>query len=195
MRLITIDAFDNPDVNADPSANSGNGLIKYPTGAYSIFTDQQIQALTRALLTVPADYHVVVFCHCPLEGYFGNTPYEYMTNINHDVVVALLQAFANHTTISMQGKSADFPVTVTADFRQSNATMVGVVCGHEHMDKGVEAHNGLACYERTCFIPIGKDRQIGKTTQYAFDVVEVDHDSRKITFKRFGEGSDFSYGY
>lgn len=195
VRVIVLDAFENPDVDANPDANGGYGQIKWPTGSYSIFTDRQIQGLVKALKTVPDDYHVLVFSHCPLEGYFANAPYDYITNINHDVVRELLQAFANHSTITMDGKNPDFPTSVTADFRQTTGVMVGIVCGHEHLDKDVEVHDGLPSYERTCFIPCYTNRVLGKIVQYAFDVIEVDHDNRKITFKRFGWGSDLSYGY
>ena len=189
IRVITMNTFDNPDVLDD------NGKIKYPTGKFSIFTNSQIQSLVRALQTVPDDYHVLVFTHQPLEGYFGNRPYDYMTNINHDVVKAILQGFATHTNVSITGVNPEFATSVTADFTQSKGTLIGVVRGHEHRDDTVQSQNGVNGFLRTCFISVGQDRTVGESTQYAFDVIEVDHDSRRITFKRFGKGDDYSYGY
>ena len=55
--------------------------------------------------------------------------------------------------------------------------------------------DGVNGFLRTCFISVGQDRTVGESTQYAFDVIEVDHDNRRITFKRFGKGDDYSYGY
>lgn len=189
IRLITMNTFDNPDVL------DGKQQIKYPTGRFSIFTNSQIQSLVRALQTVPDDYHVLVFTHQPLEGYFGNRPYDYMTNINHDVVKAILQGFATHTNVSITGVNPEFATSVAADFTQSKGTLIGVVSGHEHRDDTVQSQNGVNGFLRTCFISVGQDRTVGESTQYAFDVIEVDHDSRRITFKRFGKGDDYSYGY
>ena len=189
IRVITMNTFDNPDIL------DGKGQIKYPTGKFSIFTNSQIQSLVRALQTVPDDYHVLVFTHQPLEGYFGNRPYDYMTNINHDVVKAILQGFATHTNVSITGVNPEFATSVTADFTQSKGTLIGVVSGHEHRDDTVQSQNGVNGFLRTCFISVGQDRTVGESTQYAFDVIEVDHDNRRITFKRFGKGDDYSYGY
>lgn len=189
IRIITMNTFDNPDVL------DGEGQIKYPTGKFSIFTNSQIQSLIRALQTVPDDYHVLIFTHQPLEGYFGNRPYDYMTNINHDVVKAILQGFATHTNVSITGVNPEFATSVTADFTQNKGTLIGVVSGHEHRDDTVQSQNGVNGFLRTCFISVGQDRVVGESTQYAFDVIEVDHDNRKITFKRFGKGDDYSYGY
>ena len=189
IRVITMNTFDNPDVLDD------NGKIKYPTGKFSIFTNSQIQSLVRALQTVPDDYHVLVFTHQPLEGYFGNRPYDYMTNINHDVVKTILQGFATHTNVSITGVNPEFATSVAADFTQNKGTLIGVVSGHEHRDDTVQSQNGVNGFLRTCFISVGQDRTVGESTQYAFDVIEVDHDNRRITFKRFGKGDDYSYGY
>lgn len=189
IRIITMNTFDNPDVLDE------NQQIKYPTGKFSIFTNSQIQSLVRALQTVPDDYHVLIFTHQPLEGYFENRPYDYMTNINHDVVKAILQGFATHTNVSITGVNPEFATSVTADFTQNKGTLIGVVSGHEHRDDTVQSQNGVNGFLRTCFISVGQDRTVGESTQYAFDVIEVDHDNRKITFKRFGKGDDYSYGY
>lgn len=189
IRVITMNTFDNPDVLDD------NGKIKYPTGKFSIFTNSQIQSLVRALQTVPDDYHVLIFTHQPLEGYFRNRPYDYMTNINHDVIKAILQGFATHTNVSITGVNPEFATSVTADFTQNKGTLIGVVSGHEHRDDTVQSQNGVNGFLRTCFISVGQDRNVGESTQYAFDIIEVDHDNRKITFKRFGKGDDYSYGY
>ena len=189
IRVITMNTFDNPDVL------DGKQQIKYPTGKFSIFTNSQIQSLVRALQTVPDDYHVLVFTHQPLEGYFGNRPYDYMTNINHDVVKAILQGFATHTNVSITGVNPEFATSVTTDFTQNKGTLIGVVSGHEHRDDTVQSQNGVNGFLRTCFISVGQDRTVGESTQYAFDVIEVDHDNRRITFKRFGKGDDYSYGY
>ena len=189
IRVITMNTFDNPDVLDD------NGKIKYPTGKFSIFTNSQIQSLVKALQTVPDDYHVLVFTHQPLEGYFGNRPYDYMTNINHDVVKAILQGFATHTNVSITGVNPEFATSVTTNFTQNKGTLIGVVSGHEHRDDTVQSQNGVNGFLRTCFISVGQDRTVGESTQYAFDVIEVDHDNRRITFKRFGKGDDYSYGY
>ena len=189
IRVITMNTFDNPDVL------DGKGQIKYPTGKFSIFTNSQIQSLVRALQTVPDDYHVLVFTHQPLEGYFGNRPYDYMTNINHDVVKAILQGFATHANVSITGVNPEFATSVTTNFTQNKGTLIGVVSGHEHRDDTVQSQNGVNGFLRTCFISVGQDRTVGESTQYAFDVIEVDHDNRRITFKRFGKGDDYSYGY
>lgn len=189
IRIITMNTFDNPDILDE------NQQIKYPTGKFSIFTNAQIQSLVRALQTVPDDYHVLIFTHQPLEGYFGNRPYDYMTNINHDVVKVILQGFATHTNVSITGVNPEFATSVTADFTQNKGTLIGIVSGHEHRDDTVQSQNGVNGFLRTCFISVGQDRVVGESTQYAFDVIEVDHDNRKITFKRFGKGDDYSYGY
>lgn len=199
IRIIHIAGYDNPDVfNTD-------GSLKYPRGSHSVFSQEQIDFITQALSTTPSEYTVVIFNHGPLEGYFGNTPYSSTYNVNHEIVNGILQAFVSKTTYSATGTNSDFPVSMACDFSNQQAILAGVITGHEHRDRSLQTIGGVNSVMRTCFLPADRgdssvstattDADLGTKEQYAFDIIELDTNARKVTFKRFGKGSDYSYDY
>ena len=197
IRVLSIAGFDNPDVFDE------NGLAKYPRGSHSVFRQDQIDFIIKALQSLPDGYAVIVFNHSPLAGFFNNKPYTSDYDINHDVVNGVLQAFANKTTYTGQGTNADFPASAEVDFSETTGSLIGIIAGHEHRDQPVQEVNGVKSVTRTAFVAAdrGTDKTqttketLGTLEQYAFDVIEIDTQNRKVNFKRFGIGDDYSYGY
>ena len=197
IRVLSIAGFDNPDVFDE------NGVAKYPRGSHSVFRQDQIDFIIKALQSLPDGYAVIVFNHSPLAGFFNNKPYTSDYDINHDVVNGVFQAFVNKTTYTGQGTNADFPASVEVDFSGATGSLIGIIAGHEHRDQPVQEINGVKSVTRTAFVAADRGTDKTKTTketlgtleQYAFDVIEIDTKNRKVNFKRFGIGDDYSYGY
>ncbi|MDT3394506.1 MAG: metallophosphoesterase, partial [Bacillota bacterium] len=120
LRVILLSGFENPEVYGD------DGLTKYPRGAASVFTQEQLNWLANNALIVPDGYHVIIFNHSPLQGFFGNLPYPTMSCVNHDVLINILMAFINGSTMMLSGGNTDFPINMNVDFsKQGKGTLVG----------------------------------------------------------------------
>lgn len=185
VRVILLSGFENPEIYDSTGAN------KYGRNVASVFTQTQLEWLATDALKVPNDYAVLIFNHSPFLGWYNNVPYDYMTNVNHDLLKSILLAFVNGSTAVLAGTNADFPVSLTADFSaQGKGTLIGCVFGHEHRDAVPVVNNGITGIERTCNIAVGSDRTIGDLSEYAFDVIQIDTSTKTVTFKRFGAGAD-----
>lgn len=189
LRVISLDGFENPEVyNTD-------GTIKYKRASASVFTETQLKWLVQAL-TLDADWHVIIFNHSPFKGFYGNAPYSTMTDVNHDVLNQILQAFANATTLTTTGDNTDFPVNITADFsKQAKGMLIACVFGHEHRDAAKQVINGVPAIERTCDIAVGEGRTVDTVSAYGIDVIEVDTVNKTINFNRFGAGSSVKWTF
>ncbi|MDN6016366.1 MAG: metallophosphoesterase [Lactiplantibacillus plantarum] len=189
LRVISLDGFENPEVyNTD-------GTIKYKRASASVFTEAQLKWLVQAL-TLDAGWHVIIFNHSPFKGFYGNAPYSTMTDVNHDVLNQILQAFANATTLTTTGNNNDFPVNITADFsKQAKGMLIACVFGHEHRDAAKQVINGVPAIERTCDIAVGEGRTVGTVSAYGVDVIEVDTVNKTINFNRFGAGSGVKWTF
>ena len=189
LRVISLDGFENPEVyNTD-------GTIKYKRASASVFTETQLKWLVQAL-TLDADWHVIIFNHSPFKGFYGNAPYSTMTDVNHDVLNQILQAFANATTLTTTGNNTDFPVNITADFsKQAKGMLIACVFGHEHRDAAKQVINGVPAIERTCDIAVGEGRTVDTVSAYGIDVIEVDTVNKTINFNRFGAGSSVKWTF
>ncbi|MDT3395050.1 MAG: metallophosphoesterase, partial [Bacillota bacterium] len=120
LRVILLSGFENPEIYGD------DGLTKYPRGGASVFTQEQLKWLANDALIVPSGYHVIIFNHSPLQGFFGNLPYPTMNCVNHDVLINILMAFINGSTMMLSGGNTDFPINMNVDFsKQGKGTLVG----------------------------------------------------------------------
>lgn len=189
IRAISLSGFENPEVyNSD-------GTIKYKRGVASVFTTKQLSWLVQAL-KVGSDWSVIIFNHAPYEGFYNNAPYSYITNLNHNVLKDILKAFVNGTKVTSVGANTDFPANITADFsEQGKGTLITNVFGHEHRDADKVVIDDIPAIERTCDIALTTDRVVGTSSEYAFDIIEINVLKRTIKFNRFGAGESVSWSY
>lgn len=190
LRVILLSGFENPEVYGD------DGLTRYPRASSSVFAQEQLNWLVNDALIVPDGYQVMIFNHSPFQGFFNNKPYSYMTNVNHDVLINILMAFVNGSTMMLSGGNVDFPVSMNVDFsKQGKGILIGCIFGHEHRDAAVQEINGVRGIQRTCNIGVGTGREIGNLSEYAFDVVEVDTTAKHVKLNRFGAGNSLEFDY
>lgn len=189
IRAISLSGFENPEVyNSD-------GTIKYKRGVASVFTAKQLNWLVQAL-KISSDWSVIIFNHSPYEGFYNNAPYSYITNLNHNVLKDILKAFVNGTKVTSVGANTDFPANITADFsEQGKGTLITNVFGHEHRDADKVVIDDIPAIERTCDIALTTDRVVGTSSEYAFDIIEINVLKRTIKFNRFGAGESVSWSY
>jgi hypothetical protein len=189
IRAISLSGFENPEVfNEDAT-------IKYKRGVASVFTTKQLNWLVQAL-KVDSSWSVIIFNHSPYEGFYNNAPYSYITNLNHNVLKDILKAFVNGTKVTSVGANTDFPANITADFsEQGEGTLITNVFGHEHRDAEKVVIDDIPAILRTCDIALTPDRVVGTSSEYGFDIIEIDVLKRKIKFNRFGAGESVSWSY
>lgn len=190
LRVIVLSSFENPEVY------DNKGVSKYPRNYNSVFSGTQVDWLANEALDVPANFDVVIFTHTPMLGFFGNVPYEKYKNVNHDLVLGVLRAFANNSKFSGVGSNADYPATVTVDFSNKTSNKIAaIVHGHEHHDAETVKDSGMTFVERTCLLATGTGRVVGNISQDAFDIVEVDTVNKTVNFNRFGAGNSLKFSY
>lgn len=189
LRVILLSAFENPEIY------TASGLPKYTRDYNSVYSGAQINWLVNQALVTPTGYDILIFTHCAPQGYMNNLPYAGYTNVNHDILVGVLKAFANHGSYSATGSNSDYPVSVNCNFSSASGKLIGVVVGHEHRDANVKTDAGVNFIQRTCFLASGSGRQLGTINEDAFDIIEVDTTSKSINFNRFGSGSSLHFNY
>ncbi|XZO08204.1 hypothetical protein ABU186_01730 [Weissella paramesenteroides] len=190
LRVVVLSSFENPEVYDD------KGVSKYPRNYNSVFSGTQIDWLANKALDVPANFDVLIFTHTPMLGFFGNTPYENYKNVNHDLVLGVLRAFATQSKFSGVGSNADYPATVTVDFSNKTSNKIAaIVHGHEHHDAETVKDSGMTFVERTCLVATSDERVNATVNQDAFDIIEVDTDNKTVNFNRFGAGNSLKFSY
>lgn len=198
-RLITVNMYENP------TSFDSNGKLLHPSSVQSILTSSQLNALATSLESVPDGYKVLIQMHSAPQGYRINPTTKSMGTdstglrqeayINHDVLNAILSAYANKRSVSVTGSNNEFPVSVSANFSNAKGTLVGIVVGHYHYDDDIDTKDGVNLWTRICFVP--ENRYVVSSTdemlkdpsnRYAFDVISFDDTT--ITFNRFHVGAD-----
>lgn len=188
VRVIVLDAFENPEIyNPD-------GSEKYNRSYNSVFSQTQLFWLATEALKVPAGYSVVIFMHCPPQGFSRNLPYDKYQDVNHDLLLGILRAFVAGGTFNGIGTNADYPANVSVDFTAQGAgALVGVICGHEHHDVDPQIIDGIRVIVRTCNLGAGVGRTLNTLTEDAFDVIEIDVNKRYCKLNRFGAGKSVEF--
>ncbi|MEQ7215619.1 BppU family phage baseplate upper protein [Enterococcus asini] len=193
IRVVILDGFESPELIE-------NGNTKYPRVSSSIFDSDQINWFANeALQNVPDGYAVIAFTHAPLAGFFNNKPYSNYTNIGHELILGIANAFQQGTGYSGIESNADYPSTVDVDYsRQGTRDFIGFVFGHEHWDAASpQIFNGVRGIMRTSNLCAGTTptRQIETDTEFAMDIIEIDQNAKKCVFKRCGAGNDLMIEY
>lgn len=186
IRLIGLDSYDLPETV------TSDGKLVYDRFTTSGFQQNQISWLATDALNVPAGYTVIITMHHPVDG----TIYSDSKVINHDVVKQILTDFENGAGAkTLTGTTSGVPVSVTYNF-PSAGKIAAVLSGHRHMDSNVTV-GGVNYVETRCSLTSG-DNMIKKTRwgyygtalEDAFDIVTINTDTRTISFKRIGAGSE-----
>lgn len=193
IRVVILDGFESPEMIE-------NGNTKYPRVSSSIYDSDQINWFAEdALMNVPEGYAVIAFTHAPLKGMFGNKPYANYTNIGHELILGITNAFQQGTGYSGIESNADYPSTVDVDYSgQGKRDFIGFVFGHEHWDAASpQIFNSVRGIMRTSNLCTGTTptRQIETDTEFAIDIIEIDQNAKRCVFKRCGAGSDLMIEY
>lgn len=189
VRVIVLDAFENPEIYND------DGSEKYNRSYNSVFSQNQLTWLSQAL-QAPDGYSVIIFMHCPPLGFASNKPYNNYQDVNHDLMLGMVKAYITGTSYTASGTNTDYPAVVSVDFTARGVgAFVGIVAGHEHHDLDPQTIDGIRVIERTCNLPAGAGRSIGDISEDAFDVIEIDGANKHCKFHRFGAGNSLEFDY
>lgn len=193
IRVIWLNSFDLPwTLNSD-------GTYKYNFLTTSGYQGDQLEWLAKSALKLKSsDWHVMIFTHCPLPHTFevaaGQAP---LTQINSDILVSIINAFQNGTSLTVSESSRELPVSFSADFStQGSGVVIGLFSGHIHRD-GQMVYNDINCVETSCSLCHTGDtgRTAGTLSEDCWDIFSINKASRTIIAHRFGYGSDRTITY
>lgn len=153
-----------------------SGLSKHMTSGFGA---EQLDWLEKAALNVKNDFDVVIFTHIPPTASTINGRNYYLSQYNDGV------AFRN--------------ILVSSD-----ANIIGMFCGHTHVDSIVEDDLPFPIITIRCASNLDYDtdvypkgtRVLGSDNETALDIVTIDKKHKKIHLTRLGLGNDrvCSYG-
>ncbi|MQB67142.1 hypothetical protein DN438_03370 [Lactobacillus reuteri] len=180
-RYISLNVMDYPDT-IKPTGNADNKEW------YFKVSDTQINWLKSTLNSVPDGYVVAIESHLvPLNAdQFASFPAAKIgtTITNGEDLQAIASAYA----------------AKTGDFANAKGDLIGWFGGHYHADD-ITVRNGVT-YITTiadCMsiwdIPNVPTKEVGTTSEQAFDVATVDRTNRRVNLTRIGAGSDRSFTY
>lgn len=196
VRVIMLNNFDNPLV-------VNNGKASVDISSRSGFGKEQVAFLIETLKTVPNDYYVIIGMHQSLAKTIYPTAAD--EQMNGSVVKSILEAFQSSSSGSATTTYLDnrFPAdyyqtTVEYDFKSKPLNrLICVLNGHHHNDRNAKV-NGINYVQTLCSLAESGEpvsdikplRTLWSKTEDAFDIVNVNFDTRKVYFTRFGAGND-----
>ncbi|QLL69797.1 BppU family phage baseplate upper protein [Lactobacillus sp. 3B(2020)] len=172
-------------------------------GTHTVRQEQMNWLYNVALANVPADYHVVVMGHTPLNANANGGWHDGIKNNdtigyhNLTLVADLLCAFRDGSKVELNSTEANFPLNLEADFtKQGTRNLVGYFCGHTHQDE-ITTYNGLSIVEVACsvFYNNFKSRFVDTPSEDGFAIVQVDTVNRKAHIHGFGYSQSRSVSY
>ena len=180
-RYISLNVMDYPDT-IKPTGNADNKEW------YFKVSDTQKSWLKDTLNSVPDGYVVAIESHLvPLNAdQFASFPAAKIgtTITNGEDLQAIASAYA----------------AKTGDFASAKGDLIGWFGGHYHADditvrNGVTYITTIADCMSVWDIPNVPTKEVGTTSEQAFDVVTVDRTNRRVNLTRIGAGSDRSFTY
>lgn len=199
IRFILIDTNDIAEGVLDDK-----GSQKFDRwGTHTVRQEQLNWLVNVALANVPADYHVVVMGHTPLNA---NCEGGWHDGIDNDdirgyhslnLVADVLNAFRDGAKVEINSTEENFPLNITADFtNQGPRNLVGYFCGHTHRD-AITTYNKLSIIEVACsvFYDNVKSRFVETATEDGFDVIQIDTENRNVNIHGFGYCQNRSVKY
>ena len=180
-RYISLNVMDYPDT-IKPSGDQDNKEW------YFKVSDTQKSWLKDTLNSVPDGYVVAIESHLvPLNAdQFASFPSAKIgtTVTNGEDLQAIASAYA----------------AKTGDFANAKGDLIGWFGGHYHADditvrNGVTYITTIADCMSVWDIPNVPTKEVGTTSEQAFDVATVDRTNRRVNLTRIGAGSDRSFTY
>lgn len=180
-RYISLNVMDYPDT-IKPTGNADNKEW------YFKVSDTQINWLKSTLNSVPDGYVVAIESHLvPLSAdQFASFPAAKIgtTISNGEDLQAIVSAYA----------------AKTGEFASAKGDLLGWFGGHYHADditvrNGVTYITTIADCMSVWDIPNVPTKEVGTTSEQAFDIATVDRANRKVNLTRIGAGSDRSFTY
>lgn len=140
--------------------------------------------IAKSLAIIENGYNIIIFSHIGL----NSSANDWETSL--DKIVAMLEAYKNHTTYTLDD--------IDYDFSSKEGDVIGIFSGHMHLD-GAITTSEIPFIATTCDAyreEFGKlTREKGTITEQAFDVVQIDRINRKIYMTRIGAGVDREFRY
>jgi hypothetical protein len=141
--------------------------------------------IAESLTGIKNGYSAIIFSHIGLNSSANDWESSF------DKIVAILEAYKNHTAYMLDGKNYDFS--------SKEGDVIGIFSGHMHLDGAITTTAGIPFIATTCDAyreEFGKlIRENGTITEQAFDVVQIDRINRKIYMTRIGAGNDREFSY
>lgn len=141
--------------------------------------------IAKSLADIENGYSAIIFSHIGLNSSTNDWESSF------DKIVAILEAYKNHTTYMLDGENYDFSL--------KEGDVIGIFSGHMHLDGAINTNAGIPFISTTCDAyneEYGKlTREKDTVTEQAFDVVQVDRNNRKIYMTRIGAGNDREFSY
>ena len=168
------------------------------------YGNAQLNWLANEALNIGDGWSAVIFQHYPPTWGYGKSPDTGIGIRDLTVFVGIVNAFCSktvyrgsysHDLLNGEGTWAD--VSVEADFRNNGAEMIGVFCGHRHIDSIYTAPLRCPIFVTTCAMSGGSDtekpRRYGTSTETALDIVTVNKQQRTVSLVRLGVRSTDSH--
>lgn len=141
--------------------------------------------IAESLAGIENGYSAIIFSHIGLNSSANDWESSF------DKIVAILEAYKNHTAYMLDGKNYDFS--------SKDGDVIGIFSGHMHLDGAITTTAGIPFIATTCDAyreEYGKLlREKGTITEQAFDVVQIDRINRNIYMTRIGAGNNREFSY
>lgn len=197
IRIVIADSQDTDKVSAD-----SNGYTKYHGSNSWYIANEQLNWLANTALNfddkVEKDWGVIILIHQD-GNYSTSLEPEYESSINK--LLKICKAFNNcgkYSNNYVFSENSFFNINVSADYTKyanldKKPHMICWFIGHRHQDKNevVDGINLIWILNGSATNEYGDARvlrEVGTTTQNAFDLVSIDTRERKIRCVRYGAG-------
>lgn len=175
-------------------------------------TNATCEWLIDTLNNVPNAYNVVLFSHAVFDGWAHASNYEqyYGDRCRMSVLrlSEIMGAYKNRSTGSINKLADYFDENGTApfvtgsinyNFANAKGEPVCIIGGHNHKDANRIENGVLIIQTTTDAYKANEDtetvREVGTTSEQAFDVFHVDATNRRIYTTRIGGGSDREFSF
>lgn len=152
----------------------------------AIYTSETLTWVKNTIKNTPSGWYILICCHRGIvDGVKTSNPsgiYRHGT-------------YSNGTSVQ-----ADICNVIDAANTESQATVIGILSGHQHADIALKTSGGLNVIATNCDpaegdCQEGRDRTIGTTSEQCFDVVNIDLTNKKVYLTRIGAYSDRSFTF
>ncbi|WP_315307295.1 metallophosphoesterase [Enterococcus devriesei] len=186
VRVVVVDSIDNPE-----STNSDGSLKYFDQWDYGYQQTQLKWIAEKALGTCPADYHVVMLSHVPLNK-TANSGREQRRNF--DCLSTIINAFVNRTSATVKSTLTDFQVDFSVNYSTRTASnFAGFFGGHEHRENidNMGKFNGITCDNAWP----ENNEIIGTVQEDSFSIIEIDTTKRQCKTLGFGRSTNRQFNY